>query len=112
MKRSATILFGLFLAVSVLAGAALAGGVPATVVSVARDRVVLRFEKGGGAAFPVGMRDVLVRSGGVEQAGVRVMRTSPDEVTFAVIKGKVSGLAVGSVVEVEQSRVSEGVDGC
>jgi hypothetical protein len=40
------------------------------------------------------------------------MRTSPDEVTFAVIKGKVSGLAVGSVVEVEQSRVSEGVDGC
>jgi hypothetical protein len=99
-------------AVSAFPTPVLAGGTPGKIVSADADKVVVRFENGGGGAFPAGMRDIEIRCGGKVVVRGRVMTSAPDEATFAVIRGKGSALAPGSPVEVEQSTAAEGVDGC
>lgn len=112
MGRAAVLFACLLLAFTWTPGSALAGGAPAKVVSSEPEKLVVRFENGEGSAFPAGMRDVEIRSGGVVVIRGRVMTSSPDEATFAIIKGKATGLPAGTAVEVEQATAAEGIDGC
>ncbi len=83
------------------------------ITAINGDKVVVQLEKGKGAGFPVGMRDVEIKGGGASVRG-RVVESSADRITLKVVRGKVSTLSVGSAVEVGQAADAgaEGIDGC
>jgi hypothetical protein len=113
MKRDLAALATAVLAAICIAGSALAAGASGKVVSTDAEKVVVQLDKGKGASFPVGMKDVEVKGGGGSVRG-RVTASSGDKVTVKVVKGKASSLSVGASVEVGQSANAdaEGIDGC
>lgn len=113
MKRAAAVLATVSLAVIFLAGPVLARSGQGKIAAVNGDRVVVQLEKGKGAGFPVGMRDVEIKGGGASVRG-RIVESSADRITIKVVRGKVSALSVGAAVEVGQAADAgaEGIDGC
>lgn len=113
MNRAAVAFATVFLAVILLAGPVLARSGLGKITAVNGDRVVVQLEKGKGAGFPVGMRDVEIKGGGAAVRG-RVVESSADRITVKVVRGKVSTLSVGAAVEVGQAADAgaEGIDGC
>lgn len=113
MKRTAAAFALAFLVTLFLAGPVLARGGPGRITAINGDKVVVQLEKGKGAGFPVGMRDVEIKGGGVSVRG-RIVESSADRITVKVVRGKASSLSVGSTVEVGQAADAgaEGIDGC
>lgn len=101
------------LATIFLAGPGLARGGPGKIAAINGDKVVVQLEKGKGAAFPVGMRDVEIKGEGASVRG-RIVESRADRITVKVVRGKTSSLSVGSAVEVGQAADAgaEGIDGC
>lgn len=113
MKLAAAVLAMVSLAVLFLAWPVPALAGPGKIAAIKGDRVVVHLEKGKGGGFPIGMRDVEIKGGGVSVRG-RVVESGADKITVKVVRGKASNLSVGSAVEVGQAADAgaEGIDGC
>ena len=114
MSRAAIVAAVVSLAAACLALPCLAKGVSGTIAAIDGDKVVVQMEKGKGADFPVGMRDVEIRQSAGASVRGRVVASGKDRITIKVVRGKTSVLAVGAAVEVGQAADAgaEGIDGC
>ncbi len=112
--RATAIAATVILAAVIMAGPALAKGATGKVASVDKDKVVLQLGDSEGANFPVGTRNVEIRStDGVTLKG-RVVAVTGDKVTFKIMRGKASSLDVGGSVSLEKivRTGSEEMQGC
>ncbi len=113
-KPTALIVAAILLLAGILARPGLAAGTSGTVVSVDGDKVVVQLEKGKGAGFPVGMRDVEIKESAGAAVRGRIVSSGRDRITVKVVRGKASKLSAGAAVSVGQAADAgaEGIDGC